>query len=103
MLGFEANGGSLIVDDPLFARYGAVEEVAGIYLYAGFVGEHFHHDARIGVAQTDSGAARVACRVEYPVVVVSVTVFDLFVVGGDVCADGFGFAEVEGSTGHSVD
>ena len=77
VLGFQANGGTLVVDDAFLAAQGAVKEIAGIDLYAWFIGIDFQRDAACGRSQLGCQLCNVAIRVQHPVVVIAVAVFHL--------------------------
>ena len=99
-LRFKTYGCALVVDCPPLAGCGAVEEVAGIYLYARLVGIDGEVDAVGRIEKFYGSKAVVAFCIEYPVVVITISVAELLVVGGDVAADGLGRSEVKRSAGY---
>ena len=102
MLGFQADGAALLVNDAFFADYRAVQEVAGIDLDAGFVGIYDKPDATGRTVELAGRTVKVSVRVQAPVVVEALAVSDLVAVGGNVPADGFGGGEIEGRIGHGT-
>lgn len=74
MLCLEAEGTATRILHAFLAHETAIEEVAGIELQTGLVGEHLHLDACVGVVKRAEALGDVALCVEYPVVVVAVPV-----------------------------
>ena len=62
LLGFQADGGAVSVCDAALALYGTVEEVAGVNLYAGFVGIDLEVDAGLLAVEFGSRARCVSAR-----------------------------------------
>ena len=80
----------------LLAYETAIEEVAGIELNTGLVGEHFHEDASVGIVECTEALGEVAVCVENPVVVIAHAIHNLLVcLVVDAVANGSGGAEVE--------
>ena len=99
VLGFEADAVALLVDDSLLALDGTVQEVPGIDLDAGLVGIDEERDAGLRAVQHGSILFDVAGGIQHPVVVVAVSVADLFVIGEDILADGLYSLEIERRAG----
>ena len=82
-LRLKADGGMLLIFDAFLARHAAIEEIAGVDLDAGLVGEDLQHDARQG--RVDAGcqllvvALAVVVAFQAPIVVYAVAILD----GGD--------------------
>ena len=84
----QAHGTPLPVADASFALHCAVEEIAGINLHSRLGGENLHHDACGGACQPCAGFLHAAAGVQQPVVVVALSILQLFVLKPDVAPDG---------------
>ena len=101
VLCLEAESAATRILNTLLANEATIEEVAGIELQTGLVGEHLHLDAGIGIEEGAEALGDVALGVEYPVVVVAVAIDYLLVaLIVDAVTDSGGSAEVEGCALH---
>ncbi|MFM2297794.1 MAG: hypothetical protein RL117_1501 [Verrucomicrobiota bacterium] len=83
-----------MVFDPVLAFDRAIEEISGIELHRGLVGEHFHFSTTGGMH--DAGRAFHACRwAQDPAVIVSARERERFEGGIDAVANDHGLGEVE--------
>ena len=90
MLCLQTYGSSLIVGNAFFALYASIQEVAGVYLYAGFIGIYFQCNAALGGSQSGSRFCNISIGVQYPVVIIAITVFELNkIIFSDVLTDCF--------------
>ncbi len=76
MLGFEADGCALWIDDSVLTFHGAIQEIACVKLDARFVGINFEGDAGSRAGQLGCYLADVALGIQYPVVVEAFTELD---------------------------
>ena len=100
LLGLQADGSAMAVDDAFLSLQRAVQEIAGIDLNARFVGVHIQYDTCPGRFQCRAFLRNVTLGVEHPVVVITVSVFQLDKVAVDALADRRRRAEVHRCTLH---
>ena len=65
---------------PFFTFYGAIQEIPGIYLYAWLIGINFQGDAAYRRLSVWLPLGIVTFSIQYPIVVISVSVLYLFKV-----------------------
>ena len=99
MLCLKAEGTAHGIGDTLLAHEASVQEVSGIELHTGLVCVHVHLDASGGVVQGSCNSLDVAAGSQNPVVVITLSVNNLY-IGGVINAVAYtgGSAEVEGSS-----
>ena len=103
VLGFEAEAEVLGVGGSGFSFQGAVEEVAGVELDAGFGGGDGEDSSGGRVVDFGGFLHGSGWATEDPIMVVAVGDLELVVRGIDALADGGGFAKIERSSGDGRD
>src|SRR6185312_16380033 len=93
-LRFEAEGIRLPIESVAFAAQRAVEEVAGIELQAGLVGQQLHDAPAMRGFDPRSEAHAIALH-QTIIVIVAAAAPQLLVIGSDTRADRFELAEIE--------
>ena len=87
VLRLQAKAVTQFVDVPLFSSDRSIQKIAGIKLHARLGGEYFQHTSAAGFMDACSQGQALVLPVDHPVVIVSASHHQLFVISIDAIAD----------------
>ena len=77
MLCFQANRSPLVINDPFFPFHSSIEEVTGIHLNTGLIRIYLEYYTGLRRRQTGSDSRKISFSVQYKIMVVTVSIFQL--------------------------
>ena len=104
MLCFQANRSPLVINDPFFPFHSSIEEVTGIHLNTGLIRIYLEYYTGLRRRQTGSDSRKISFSVQYKIMVVTVSIFQLNkIITVYLPSDFFRLSEVHRRSGHRND
>ena len=95
------NRSPLVINDPFFPFHSSIEEVTGIHLNTGLIRIYFEYYTGLRRRQTGSDSRKISFSVQYKIMVVTVSIFQLNkIITVYLPSDFFRLSEVHRRSGH---